>query len=151
MPTADHCLQDMESAESASFPESVTVLISSSFDSVRNVVVMKISGSISVAELVAEYDTIFNHPDFQTNMHAIWDLSGLNLTQIPLGDVRQLPGELRKYMDRRGDHYKAAIVVGSGVDYQLLRLYVTILRLIGTNMKLRLHRSLEDAYQWIGE
>ena len=45
----------------------------------------------------------------------IWDLSGLNLTQIPLGDVRQLPGELRKYMDRRGDHYKAAIVVGSGV------------------------------------
>jgi len=126
-------------------------LISSTFDSDRNVIVMKITGDISVTELVAEYDTIFNHPEFHSNMHAIWDLSGLNLTRVPLGDVRQLPGELRKYMDRRGDKYKAAIVVGSGVDYQLLRLYVNILKLIGTNIKLRPHRSLDDAYQWIGE
>lgn len=126
-------------------------MISSTFDSDRNVIVMKITGDISVTELVAEYDTIFNHPEFHSNMHAIWDLSGLNLTRVPLGDVRQLPGELRKYMDRRGDKYKAAIVVGSGVDYQLLRLYVNILKLIGTNIKLRPHRSLDDAYQWIGE
>ncbi len=126
-------------------------MISSTFDSDRDVIVMKITGDISVTELVAEYDTIFNHPEFHSNMHAIWDLSGLNLTRVPLGDVRQLPGELRKYMDRRGDKYKAAIVVGSGVDYQLLRLYVNILKLIGTNIRLRPYRSLDDAYQWIGE
>lgn len=84
-------------------------------------------------------------------MHAIWDLSGLNLTRIPLGDVRQLPRELGKYMEKRGDKYKAALVVGSGVDYQLLRLYVNILRLIGANTRIRLYRSLDDAYQWIGE
>jgi hypothetical protein len=112
---------------------------------------MKITGNISVTELVAEYDTIFNHPEFHPNMHAIWDLSGLNLTRIPLGDIRQLPGELRKYMEQRGDEYKASLVVGSGIDYQLLRLYVNILKLIGTNSKIRLHRSLDDAYQWIGE
>jgi len=126
-------------------------VISSTFDSDRDVIVMKITGDISVTELVAEYDAIFNHPEFHSNMHAIWDLSGLNLTRVPLGDVRQLPGELRKYMDRRGDKYKAAIVVGSGVDYQLLRLYVNILKLIGANIKLRPYRSLDDAYQWIGE
>ena len=112
---------------------------------------MKITGSISVSELVAEYDTIFNHPKFHPNMHAIWDLSGLNLTQIPLGDVRQLPGELRKYMEKRGDMYKVALVLGRGTDYQLMRLYVIILKLIGSNFRFGLHRSMNEAYQWIEE
>ena len=112
---------------------------------------MKISGDISVAELVAEYDTLFSHPEFHSNLHAIWDLSGLNLTQIPISDVRQLPVELRKYMERRGDKYKAALVLGRGTDYQLMRLYVSILKLIGTNIKFRLYRSIDEAYKWIGD
>ena len=74
-------------------------------------------------------------------------MSGLNLPRIPLGDVRELPGELCKYMERRGEKYKAALVVGSGIDYQLLRLHVNIQRAISANIKFRLHRSLDDAYQ----
>ena len=78
-------------------------------------------------------------------------MSGLNLPRIPLGDVRQLPGKLCEYMERRGEKYKAALVVGSGIDYQLLRLYVNIQRPIGANIKFRLHRSLDDAYHWVEE
>ncbi len=79
------------------------------------------------------------------------DLVGVARRQEIGGDVRQLPGELHKYRGKRGDNYKAAIVVGSGIDYQLLRFYVHSLKLIASNIKLRQHRSLDNVYQWIGE
>jgi hypothetical protein len=37
-------------------------------------------------------------------------------------------------------------VIGHGLDYQLLRLYVSILKWIGANTKFKLHRSLDDVY-----
>jgi len=54
-------------------------------------------------------------------------------------------------MQRRGADYKAALVTNRSVDYQLLRLYITILKLIGTNFKIRLFRTKDDAYKWIDE
>lgn len=104
-----------------------------------------------MAELVKGYDEIFAHKDFHANMHAIWDLSGLDLKKIPVREIRQLPKELRKYMGQRGDHYKAALVTSRKTDFQLLRVYLTILKLIGSNIKFRLCRSLNDAYEWIAE
>lgn len=111
---------------------------------------MKLSGQISVSELVETYDEIFSHPDFHVDMHAIWDLTALDLKRIPVSDVRQLPNELRKYMDRRGD-YKAALVTGRATDFYLLRMYINILKLIGSNIRFRLFRSRDDAYAWISE
>jgi len=110
---------------------------------------MKISGAITVPELVEGYDAIFNHPDFKPNMASIWDLSGLDLKDVAISDIRQLPGELRKYMERRGDAYKAALVTNRGTDFHLLRMYVTILKLIGSNIRFRLYRSRDEAYKWI--
>lgn len=129
--------------------EPETVLIKSPFDADRNLVLMTISGDISVAELVAEYDAIFAHEDFAPNMHAIWDLSALDLTRIPVSDVRSLQKELRQYVSRRGDGYKAALVTKRTADYGLLRIYLSILKLIGGNISFRLYRSLDEAYEWI--
>lgn len=123
--------------------------ITSSFDAERKVIIMKIAGDINAQELVEGYEAIFDHESFEPNMHAIWDLSGLDLRRIPLSEVRQLPAGLRKYMDRRGDIYKAALVTTRRVDFELLRIYLTILKLIGTNIRFRLVRSMDDAYDWI--
>ncbi len=111
---------------------------------------MKIAGSTNVEEVVGGYDKIFDHVEFHSGMHAVWDLSTLNLTAVPLSEVRQLPRELRKYMERRGE-YKAALVLTRSTDYQLMRIYLTILKLIGSNIRFRLCRSLDEAYRWIEE
>ena len=50
-------------------------------------------------------------------------------------------------MERQGHKYKVATVVGRVVDYQLLWLYVNIVKQFGVNIKVRLHRFLDDAYQ----
>lgn len=111
---------------------------------------MKISGDITAPELVAGYDAAFAHEDFRPDMHAIWDLTALRLVSIPVAEIRKLPPELREYARKRGD-YKAALVPGSTTDRRLMRLYLTILKLIGTNIKFRLCRTIDEAYNWIGE
>lgn len=124
-------------------------MIKSTFDPERHLVLMKIGGDISVADLLAEYDTIFAHKDFEPNMHAVWDLSDLDLTRIPVSDIRNLQRELRQYVSRRGDGYKAALVTKRPTDYGLLRIYLSILKLIGGNISFRLYRTLDEAYEWI--
>ncbi|MBO6656557.1 MAG: hypothetical protein JJ934_06675 [Pseudomonadales bacterium] len=111
---------------------------------------MKITADITAPELVAGYDAAFVHKDFRPDMHAIWDLSSLRLVSIPVSEIRKLPPELRDYARKRGD-YKAALVPGSATDRMLLRLYLTILKLIGTNIRFRICNTLADAYQWIEE
>jgi hypothetical protein len=37
-------------------------------------------------------------------------------------------------------------VIGRELDFQLLHLYVSILKWIGANTKFKLHRSLDDVY-----
>ena len=131
------------------FASTDSLLIRSSFDADRNLVLMQISGAISVDELVAEYDAIIEHKDFRPNMHAVWDLSDLDLTRIPVSDIRSLQRQLRQYVDRRGDDYKAALVTKRAADYALMRIYISILKLIGNNISFRLYRSLDEAYEWI--
>ena len=84
-------------------------------------------------------------------MHVIWDLSGLRLTKIPMSDIRALPGALQTYMEQRGDSYKAALVTRRSADYQLMRIYLSILKLIGANVNFRLHASIDAAYAWIAD
>ena len=109
---------------------------------------MKLGGDITVSELVEGYEKIFSNEDFRTNMHAIWNLSGLDLKKFPVNQVRQLPDQLSVFMERRGQ-YKAALVTSRAIDYHLLRLYLSILKLIGSNIRFRLFRSLDEAYVWV--
>lgn len=109
---------------------------------------MKISGDITAPELMKGYDTAFAHPDFRPDLHAIWDLTGLRLVSIPLSEIRKVPPGLREYANKRGN-YKAALIPGSATDRSLLRIYLTVLKLIGTNIRFRLCLSKNDAYEWI--
>jgi hypothetical protein len=63
--------------------------------------------------------------------------------------VRQLPGKLNQYMARRGKGFKAALVTTRALDFQLLRIYVGILKLIRGNIRFRLFKSMPEARKWI--
>jgi hypothetical protein len=123
--------------------------IHSHIDSELNVVVITVSGSITVDELVAGYQTMFDDDKFKHNMNAIWDFSGLDLRGIPISDIRLLSKNLRGLVDNRGDHFKAALVTRRSVDYHLLRAYLGIVQTIGSGIRLRLCRSQDEAYTWV--
>jgi len=118
------------------------------FEQFENLVVMKLSGTTTAVELAGEYEKIFDDERFVEGMHSIWDCSEIDLKRIPISEVRRLPSVLRQFMARRGSDYKAAIVTSRGSDYQLLRIYLTILKLIG-DIQFKLFRSVDDANRWI--
>ena len=122
--------------------------LESDFEQFENLVVMKLTGQPTAVELAAEYELIFADERFVEGMHSIWNCSEIDLKRIPISEVRRLPSVLRQFMSRRGSDYKAAIVTSRGSDFQLLRIYLTILKLIG-DIHFKVFRNLEEANRWI--
>jgi hypothetical protein len=122
--------------------------LESDFDLFNNLVVMNLTGTSNAVEIADEYQKIFDDERFVEGMHAIWNCSEIDLKRIPISEVRRLPVLLRQFMERRGTDYKAAIVTSRGADFQLLRIYLTILKLIG-NIQFKVFRTLEEANLWI--
>ena len=116
-------------------------------DDRAQVITMTVTAPITLKDLLEDYQKIFQDQRFVHNMNAVWDISHLNLMDIPTDKIRQLPRQMKQFMERRGSGYKAALVTNRALDFQLLRLYVTILRLIG-NIRFNVFRSLDDAYAW---
>jgi hypothetical protein len=127
------------------------VPISYTFTDEPKAVIFELSIPISVEDFVIGYESFVKHEKFKPNMPVIWDISPLDLKQIPIKDIRQLPVQLKKFMANRGDDYKAALVTTRSMDFQLMRIYTTILRLIGSNFRMRLFKSLADANDWIAK
>ena len=55
---------------------------------------------------------------------------------------------LSNFMGQRGDVFKAAIVTSDAVDFQLLKMYITLLQRIGS-FHMRLFRDLPEANAWV--
>ena len=122
--------------------------LESDFEQFDNLVVMALKGSLTAVELAEAYQHILANDLFVEGMPAIWNCSEIDLKRIPISEVRRLPSLLRQFSSRRGTNYKAAIVTSRGSDYQLLRIYLSILKLIG-EIHFKLFRSLEEANNWI--
>ena len=111
---------------------------------------VKLKGIVTVPELVESYEQALADKRFRQGMSAVWDLTYLQLRNIPLKDVQSLPGQLGRFMAQRGKT-SAALVTNRKADFQLLRIYLTVLRLIGKNVRIRLFNNVEAAYSWLQE
>ncbi|MFT7244871.1 MAG: hypothetical protein ACI82A_002235 [Candidatus Azotimanducaceae bacterium] len=114
----------------------------------EQVVAIRIVGQATAAELALEYVKMFDDPEFKTNMPAVWDVSGLNLTRVPLQEIRLLPGLLGQYSERRGKQYRAALVTNRMADFHLIRIYSALLKLIGS-FRMRVFDNNEEAMAWL--
>ena len=119
------------------------------FDSEKKLITMMVDGQISVCDLVSGYQDALRHEQFERDMNVIWDLSRINLAKVPVSDIRKIPLALNKFMPDRGDNYKAALVTKTSVDFHMLRIYISILKLVGSNFQIRLFQSKPDAWQWL--
>tara|TARA_R110002072_G_scaffold46082_6_gene127910 strand:+ start:13030 stop:13422 length:393 start_codon:yes stop_codon:yes gene_type:complete len=114
----------------------------------EKVVVACLKGQMTAEELAVGYARIFEDPAFEINMAALWDISGLNLTRIEISEIRALPKLLGQYSTRRGAQYRAAIVTNRVADFQLLRMYAALLKLIGS-FRMKVFTNHEDALAWL--
>jgi len=120
------------------------------FDRSDVAIVMTVVGPMNASELVTDYLKGLDNPRFRADLHSVWELSRLNLINVPISEIRQLPRLFKTQMSDRGDGYKVALVTSRKADYQLIRMYVAILKLIG-NLQFRVFDSTEGAMAWVDE
>lgn len=114
----------------------------------EHVVAIRIVGQTTAAELAVEYGKIFDDPEFKANMSALWDVSGFNITRVPIQEVRLLPGLLGQYSERRGNQYRAAVVTNRTADFHLIRIYSALLKLIGS-FRMKVFDNNKEAMEWL--
>lgn len=120
-----------------------------SFNKSDNCAVFRVTGEITTAaHFTAEYEKVLDHPELVRNMHAIWDITGLELKRIPIAEFRALPRVVSRFSAQRGAGYKAAIVTRRSGDQLLLKLYLSILKMI-PGVSIRLFDSVPAAQVWI--
>jgi hypothetical protein len=120
------------------------------FEKSDTAIVMTISGQMNAAEVVCDYQAVLNSPRFRPGLHSVWDLSRLDLIRVPISEIRALPRLLRSEMSTRGEGFKVALVTIRKTDYQLIRMYIAILKLIG-DRQFRVFESVAEAMVWVND
>jgi len=122
------------------------VTVTTEIDIQRKIIIQTVSGEFTSDDLKDDFNSLLSNPDFKTNMNVVWDLRGTRITQYSLDQVRQIPDDLKEFMEKRGQGYRVALVTNRESDSQLLRLYQVPLRMIQAEFKV--FSDMEKAYQW---
>ena len=117
-------------------------------DTEHKIVSVRIDGQSTMLEVAEAYGKALDDPKFEFNMNAFWDMSGVNITRYAISEFRTISGLLGKYRGKRGDDYLVALVTNRTADFQLLRLYSAILRLVGS-FRLRVFSRADEALEWL--
>lgn len=117
----------------------------------QSLLIMRVIGDASdpaiIQQVADDYGRALNDPRFKQGMNVVWDIGSINLVAVSVPLIRQLSSLLRGFSDQRGADYRAALVTNRSADFQLLRIYTTILKLIG-QLQIKVFRSMEEAIEW---
>jgi hypothetical protein len=117
------------------------------FDHALGAMRVVLAGRLSVEDLEAAFLEMLEHPQFRPGMPIIWDLRTATLVTLSTEHLRRLSGRVSTQRARRGTG-KAAIVVGSDVDYGLMRQFEVLSE--GVPRQLMVFRELAAAEAWLG-
>ena len=90
---------------------------------------------------------ILSHPVFRPGINVIYDIrqvSGLTLTSH---EIRHVADYAKTLAPRRGESWKAAIVVSGTLAFGLARMFEIMSN--GAPFTVRVFRSMEDAITWL--
>jgi hypothetical protein len=114
-----------------------------------NTITRTVLGKLNIADIKRVMYDIQFHPDFQKGMHAIWDLSQADVSDISTHDIIDLIKHIEKTIDRRGTDFKVAIVAPGDLSYGVSKIFEGH----GTELPvfIRVMRDRKEADAWINE
>jgi len=111
-----------------------------------NVVFARVSGEVGGDDLAAAGRALLENPDYRPTMNSLWDLRGMQY----VGEVEPLR-TMARFVTQPGvisEPIRAALLVGSRVDFGLARLYQT--RADGAPVKYQVFEDEREARIWVG-
>lgn len=115
-------------------------------DPKANLVTYTATGDIDFTQTRDAYESVFDHPDFRTNMNAMCDAREAVIT-LTVGEIAKLKDVLKSHQGERGSGYRVAIVVAGSPDFGLSTLFE--MQTYGLPFELKVFRSFTQASEWL--
>jgi len=120
--------------------------ITSRIDTRSDLAIHTANGPLSIADIVAAYESIASDPSFRPDMGVLWDMSNTNASGAGPADVKAV---VRAIGNKLGDntYHKVAIAASSDFLYGLARMYEIYASRLPIDVKV--FRSREEARVWL--
>ena len=115
-------------------------------DKTTGVMTRTVTGEITLEEIKSSYEASLSHPDFQEDMHVIWDVRGADPSDYQKEDIIKLARYFEVRLKGR-PYYKVAVVVSRDLESDLTKVYQVAAADLYT--KIGIFRSLKAAKKWI--
>ena len=117
-------------------------------DKKTGVMIRTVTGEITFEEIKSSYEASLTHPDFQNDMHVIWDVRNADPSNFQREDIIRIARYFESQLKDRGD-YKAAVVVSRDLESDLTKVYQVAAA--DLSPKIGIFRSFEEAKKCLME
>ncbi len=106
------------------------------------------TGEITIEEMKAAFDSVFDHPDFRSGMNALCDAKYASFPSVGLTQIKDLIGALELRSSERGRDYRVAILVRGNLEFGVSSLFE--MHAYGMPFEVAVFRNSTDAREWLG-
>lgn len=121
--------------------------VQTTVDTELNLAVHTVTVSLSLEEIKAALDALWENPDFRPTMNTLWDVRDANVAEWSAEGIQAVARYVEKHAEQRGIGYRSAIVVAQDVAFGLSRMYEAYGYDLPLN--LRVFRDIDEARRWV--
>lgn len=95
---------------------------------------MTVTGIVHKAGMIAALSELLRHPEY-ISKHTLWDFTGASMG-LSIGDLKEIAGVLRLYKPgTKNFHSRSALLVPSMMELSMVKLYISISKLLPFDYK----------------
>ena len=122
------------------------MIVNTVVDKKASVMIHTVTGEMTFEEIKSSYEAVITHPDFQRDMHVIWNIRDADASKFDSQDVIKIARYFETQTKNRAK-YKVAVIVSRDLEYGLSKTYqVAAADLPG---KIGIFNNLEEAKKWV--
>jgi hypothetical protein len=124
----------------------MVMIVNTVVDKKASVMIHSVTGEMTFDEIKSSYEAILLHPDFQREMHVIWDIRDADASKFDSQDVIRIARYVETQIKNRAE-YKVAVIVSSDLEYDLSKIYQVAAADLPA--KIGIFINLEEAKKWV--
>ena len=106
-----------------------------------------VEGKIIFKELAESLTNMYEDPNFDKSLNALWDLRGTDVSAFTADHVRQIADLVAREWGRN-EKFKTALVVSDDFSYGMTRMYELLLD-SKMSSKIKIFRNMKTAREWL--
>jgi hypothetical protein len=105
------------------------------------------SGTISSADIIKTLHGLLQDSQFKSGMDILWDFRQVKTENMKADQIREIVSFIKNNQEKRGAHYRVALVVSRDIDFGLARMYEAYTQELP--FQLQIFKTLSSAEDWL--